>query len=559
MANLRYLLLAALALVALLLWQAWQQDYGRTPTPATTAGPRSQAAASERGPAAPAAGGDVPAGTPSTASPPPERPVPRAAVPHRKTPAVEVVTDLYRLEIDLEGGTLRRAELLRYPVSLETPQVPVRLLGDTPPDVFLAQSGLRSIGTEATHHVRFTAEQRRYTLAPGRDRLRVALHWTSPEGVEVTKRYTFHRGLYVIDLEQEVHNGGDRPWVGRQYCQLERSDVTKFKKHNLGIYTYTGGAIYSPEDKFQKLSFDDLAESPLSRDVRDGWVAFIQHYFLAAWIPDRGETDHYYSKGLGRNLYVLGLIGPQVEVPPGGRAVFHGRLFVGPKLQHQLARIAEGLDLTVDYGYLTILAKPIFWLLEKIHAVVGNWGWSIVILTLLIKLLFFKPSEMSYRSMAQMRRVAPRLKALQERYADDKQKLQQAMMELYRKEKINPLGGCLPVLIQIPVFIALYWVLLESVELRQSPWILWIRDLSTRDPYFVLPILYGLSMFVQQRLNPQPMDPVQQKMFMVMPFALTVMFAFFPSGLVLYWITNNLLSILQQWWITRRVEQAAAR
>ncbi len=550
MLNVRLLLFVSLAFVTLLLWEAWQQDYGRGPAPEIAGADTARTAGQ-----APAA--DVPEGAPAE----PVASAPAAtgeALPETRvtTPAVTVETDIYRLEIDLKGGDLRLADLPKYPVSLDEPDHPVRLLNPVPPDVFIAQSGLRSNGTEATHHVRYEADRLHYEMAPDSDTLTVAIRWKSPEGVEVIKRYTFHRGLYVIDVEHEVRNGWNETWVGRQYRQLKRSDITRFKKQSFGIYTYTGGVLYSPEDKYQKLPFDELAEEPLSRDIRDGWAAFIQHYFLAAWIPDRGELNHYYSKGLGNNLYVLGLVGPTVKLAPGEKTVFHSRVFVGPKLQHQLEQVAEGLELTVDYGYLTILAKPIFWLLEKIHALVGNWGWSIVILTLLIKLLFYKPSEMSYRSMAQMRKLAPRLKALQERYKDDKQKLQQAMMELYRKEKINPLGGCLPILIQIPVFIALYWVLLESVELRQSPWILWIKDLSTRDPYFVLPVLYGVSMYVQQKLNPQPIDPLQQKMFMIMPFALTVMFAFFPSGLVLYWLTNNVLSIIQQWWIVRQVEQA---
>jgi YidC/Oxa1 family membrane protein insertase len=283
----------------------------------------------------------------------------------------------------------------------------------------------------------------------------------------------------------------------------------------------------------------------------------IQHYFLSAWIPDAAEPNLYYTKVLPPARYVLGLVGPELTVPPGQTQLFSSRLYVGPKLQDHLAEIAPGLELTVDYGMLTVLAKPIFWLLKRIHDLVGNWGWAIIILTLLIKLAFYKLSETSYKSMANMRKLAPRLQALKERYGDDRQKLNQAMMEMYRKEKINPLGGCLPILVQIPVFIALYWVLLESVELRQAAFILWLKDLSSPDPYYVLPLIMGVTMFIQQKLNPAPMDPMQAKVMMILPFVFTVFFAFFPAGLVLYWVTNNILSIAQQWVITRRVEQAA--
>ena len=314
--------------------------------------------------------------------------------------------------------------------------------------------------------------------------------------------------------------------------------------------------LYSPEEKYEKIKFDDMQDEPLSRDVKDGWAAMIQHYFVAAWVPPGNETDRYYTRALKGERYVMGLIGQTLQVAPGSEGSAQAQLYVGPKLQHAMKEVAPGLELTVDYGVLTILAQPIFWLLENIHSLVGNWGWSIIFLTMLIKLAFFKLSETSYKSMANMRKLAPRLKALKERYGDDKQKLNQAMMDMYKKEKVNPLGGCLPVLVQIPVFISLYWVLLESVEMRQAPFMLWIQNLSAPDPYFILPLIMGVTMLIQQKLNPAPMDPMQAKVMMILPIVFTVFFAFFPSGLVLYWVVNNTLSIAQQYVITKRVEAA---
>ena len=322
------------------------------------------------------------------------------------------------------------------------------------------------------------------------------------------------------------------------------------------LYTYTGGAIYTQENKYEKISFEKMEENALSLEVKGGWVAMLQHYFIGAWVPPTEQTDHFYTNVLPGQRYVLGAYTPSVNLAAGGSHIFSSGFVAGPKLQHELEAIAPGLELTVDYGWLTVVAKPIFWLLGKIHGVLGNWGWSIIVLTLIIKLLFYKLSETSYKSMANMRKMTPRIQALKDRYGDDKQRLNQAMMEMYKKEKINPLGGCLPIVVQIPVFIALYWVLLESVELRQAPWIFWIKDLSIKDPFYVLPLIMGISMFIQQKLNPAPPDPMQAKIMMSLPFVFTVFFAFFPSGLVLYWVTNNILSITQQWVITRKIEKA---
>jgi YidC/Oxa1 family membrane protein insertase len=311
--------------------------------------------------------------------------------------------------------------------------------------------------------------------------------------------------------------------------------------------------LYSQEDKYEKIKFDAMRESNLNRTVTGGWAAMIQHYFLAAWIPSQDETNTYYTKAPGDNRYIIGMVGAVKTIAPGETGTLDARLYVGPKLQDHLQQVAKGLELTVDYGILTIISEPLFWVLKHIHSIVGNWGWSIIIITIMLKALFYKLSETSYKSMAHMRKVQPRLQALKERYGDDKQKLNEAMMKMYREEKINPLGGCLPILVQIPVFIALYWMLLESVEMRQAPFMLWIKDLSTADPYYVLPVLMGITMLIQHRLNPTPMDPIQARVMMILPIAFTFFFMFFPAGLVLYWVVNNTLSIAQQWYITRVV------
>ncbi|MGA7802605.1 MAG: membrane protein insertase YidC, partial [Gammaproteobacteria bacterium] len=475
------------------------------------------------------------------------------------TGRIHVKTDVLDVTIDTTGGDLRQADLLKYPASTDKPHAPFPLMNDTLPNLFVVQSGLvTSDGPQPTHHVVYKAERTDYTLAAGQKELKVPLHWTAPNGVTVTKVYTFERGSYAIGLQQEVRNGTPKPWTGRVYRQLQRTQIalpgaTRF------VHSYMGGVLYSPQDKYEKVSFEDMTKSNLARNIKAGWAAMTEHYFLGAIIPPADQDDHYYTKVLSHVRYVIGMIAPPVTIAPGAEHTFKSRVYVGPKLQNTLASVAPGLQLTVDYGKLTVLAEPIFWALSKLHTLFGNWGWAIIVLTIFIKAVFYKLSETSYRSMAQMRKLGPRMKALKERYGDDKQRLQQAMMEMYKTEKINPLGGCLPIVVQIPVFIALYWVLLDSVELRQAPWILWIHDLSTPDPYFVLPLVMGLTMLAQNRLNPTPMDPLQQRMMMLLPIAFTVFFAFFPAGLVLYWVTNNALSITQQYIITRRMEHGAKK
>jgi YidC/Oxa1 family membrane protein insertase len=536
-----------LAFILLLLYQAWQQDYGAQPV---TEAPPAAASESESIP------DDVP---PEISTP--ERPRPQLApAPAEDTAAstqnrIKVVTDVLSVEIDLRGGTVTRTDLLQYPVAVDRPEQPVRLLSDEPARFYVAQSGLLSArGMAPDHHAVYTAERHEYTLADGSNNLEVVLHWRNDAGIAVRKIFRFEAGSHLIDVRHVIDNASATSWQGRAYQQLQRANWEEAS--HWGIYTYTGGVIYTPEKHYEKLDFETLGKTPLERTVNGGWVAMIQHYFLAAWIPDPQSVNGFYSRAVDSAAgprYILGYGSAAAEAAPGGSVEFHHRLFVGPKIQQVLEEIATGLELTVDYGFLTIIAKPLFYLLRLIHGWVGNWGWAIILLTLLIKLVFYKLSEMSYRSMAKMRKVQPKMMAIRERYGDDRQRQGQAMMELYRKEKINPLGGCLPMLIQIPVFIALYWVLLESVELRQAPFILWIKDLSIKDPYYVLPVIMGVTMYIQQKLNPAPLDPIQAKVFAMLPFIFTVFFAFFPAGLVLYWVVNNVLTIVQQWVITKHV------
>lgn len=548
MENQRLILFVALSVVILLLWQAWQGDFGKkaqtgVPTTATTV---SQTPAAAPLPVPPTQ--TAPA-TPAGSAVPAEK-----GLDHGER--IRITTDVMEAEIDTDGGDLRQVDLLRYPVAKDHPEQPFRLLNDDTAKIFVAQSGLLAASAAPDHHALYQSAQKEYRLADGAEEVKVPLIWASGQGITVTKTYIFHRGTYVMDVDYEIKNASGQDWRGRQYRQFERARVERESRF---VYTFTGGAISSQENKYRKLSFDDMDKESLNKEIKGGWVAMIQHYFVAAWVPGQDETDHLYSKALGDGLYVLGLSSSELIIPAGGQGEFKSRLYAGPQLQDHLAAVAPNLELTVDYGLLTFIAKPIFWLMKAIHGLVHNWGWTIILLTVMIKLAFYKLSEASYRSMANMRRMQPKMVQIRERFGDDRQRMSQAMMELYKKEKINPLGGCLPIVIQIPVFISLYWVLLGSVELRQAPFILWLNDLSAKDPYYVLPLIMGISMFVQQRLSPAPPDPLQAKIMMALPVVFTAFFAFFPSGLVLYWVTNNILSISQQWYITRRLEKMTER
>ena len=539
----RLILVVSLGLVLLLIWQAWQQEYGTVPSgrEAPVASPEAV-----EGPA------DVPTVVSEKQPESPQALQETVQSPLESAQRIYVQTDVLDVEIDTRGGDIRTAKLLKYPVSVKQPDEPFLLLNDIPPMIFLVQGGFRSRDPAPTHHAVYQVAETEYRLEEGSDEIRIPLTWHSENGLSVTKVYTFQRGSYLIDMSYEVDNRTQKPWRGHLYGQLQRNETDNGNRSRF-IYTYTGAAISSPDNRYEKIKFKAMEEQNLSRNIKDGWIAMLQHYFVAALIPDPGREYHYYTLALGDGRYVAGLYGPDQAIAPNGRGTFQLKIYVGPKIQKTLAAIAPDLDLTVDYGWLWFIGQLLYWLLEKLFVITGNWGWAIVLVTIVIKALFFPLSAASYRSMANMRRVQPRMMAIRERFGNDRARMNQAMMELYKEEKINPLGGCLPIVVQIPVFIALYWVLLESVELRQADFMLWIHDLSSRDPYFVLPLLMGVSMFLQQKLNPAPIDPVQAKVMQLMPIIFTFFFAFFPAGLVLYWLVNNILSIAQQWLITRRI------
>ncbi len=468
---------------------------------------------------------------------------------------VRVKTDVLDIEINTLGGTVQKAALLNYPVSKDNENEKTILLNNEKDGFYLVQGGLLSKSEVANHKSSFHSERSNYELG-ARESVSVPLLWESESGLKVSKVFTFYKGQYIADISYEIQNNSSESWAGSAYGQINRTAPTE--NGSRFIYTYTGAVVSSPDKRYEKIDFGDIEDDKLSVDITNGWVAMLQHYFVTALIPASSEEQYnYYSLNPNNKSYVIGAITPQKNIPAGSFEKLSHRFYVGPKLQKVLPQYADGLELTVDYGIFWFIAKPVYWLLDKIYSFVHNWGWAIVLVTLVLKILFFKLSAAGYRSMANMRKVQPRLLSIRERYKDDRTRLNQAMMELYKEEKINPLGGCFPILIQIPVFISLYWVLLESVELRQADFVLWLNDLSAADPYFVLPLLMGITMFVQQKLNPAPMDPVQAKVMSVLPVVFTVFFAFFPSGLVLYWVVNNTLSIAQQWVITRNIEQSS--
>jgi len=552
----RFILLVAFGLVSTMIWQTWQQDYAPEPAALEEAGkPTAGAKSVPRTPADEdeAAIPDLPE-TPAAETP--EPPIADSGE------IVRVITDVYDIAIDTHGGTLSEVRLLKYPVSVKKPDEPfVMMTDDSAPLFYVVQGGLLSEQAAPSHKAVYQPEQTHYELDEGDDTQEVRLRWNDDSGIVVDKIYTFRRDSYEIDVRYEIHNDSAQDWRGWAYGQLQRNDPDGGGARL--IYTYTGAALSSPDNRYDKIDFGDIRDQKLEREIANGWAAMLQHYFVSALLPaDSDASYRYYTSVIKRDSaqprYVIGTTTPPVPVAAGATGSVSHRLYVGPKEQHRLEKLAPSLDLTVDYGILWFIAKPLFWGLEKFHALTGNWGWAIILLTLLIKIVFYKLSAAGYRSMARMRQIQPRLMALRERYADDKQRLNQAMMEMYKTEKINPLGGCLPILVQIPVFIALYWVLLESVELRQAPFILWLRDLSIPDPWFVLPLVMGITMFIQQKLNPAPIDPVQEKIMMSLPIVFTVFFAFFPAGLVLYWVVNNILSIAQQWLITRNLEREGA-
>lgn len=551
MDNFRTLLIFGLLIVSLMLWEAWQTDYVR-PQQQTA----QQASADSANP------NDLPSVMVAEKDDLPELPVEKSLdgeLPSFNeiqtgvaiTNKIHIKTDVMDVQLATQGGDIRSLALLKYPVESSQPDVPVQFLSDTAAHFFVTQSGLRSDTPAPTHYDNYVAEQSEYILAEGENTLEVPLHWQSENGLEITKTYRFHRDSYQVEVDYQVTNNSGDKFSAYPYAQFNRNrpqDDSGF------IYTYTGAVFSSKGNEYDKVDFDDLDDATFSRTTNDGWVAMIQHYFVAALIPEQTEQEKgFYGKSINERNYTAGIRMPVVSVASGDAAQAKYTMYLGPKEHKRLESIADNLDLTVDFGVLTIISQPLFTIMEWIHKVTNNWGWSIVFLTILIKAAFYRLSATSYRSMASMRKLTPKLASLKERYGDDKQKFNQAMMDLYRTEKINPLGGCLPILVQMPVFLAFYWVLVEAIELRQAPFIFWLQDLTAMDPYFILPVIFGLSMFFQQKLNPMPQDPAQAMVMKAFPVIFTVFFAFFPSGLVLYWVVNNILSIAQQWHITRKL------
>ncbi len=570
----RMMLWFALALVLVMLYERWIA-YTTPPVPetaqveTTTAPGQAQTPAVDEG-AIPGAPDVAPttAETGASQSPAVNTPAVADEAPDENADVIQIVTDTLRASVSLSGADLVEVDLLQHAASHDQLDTPFALIKQTMTpnglDVFVTQTGL--IGRKGefpenlpNHTTAYKSEQKEYKLADGQETLEVPFSYTSEDGVSYRKVYVFTRGSYAMDIRFEVDNPTDQDWNAFLYAQFQRTDAGTEGGFSLmrAAPSYLGGAIYTAEEKYEKIKFGDMDDAALKRNSVGGWVAMLQHYFVGAFLPKESENNVFYSsRSASGDLprYHIGLKNAAATtVAAGSTGTLQTRLYLGPKERDNLISESEGLELSVDYGFLTPISEPLFWLMSKIHGIVGNWGWAIIFLTLLVKLVFFPLSAASYKSMAKMKKMQPRLQTLKERYGDDRQKLNQEMMTLYKKEKINPLGGCLPILVQIPVFIALYWVLLESVELRQAPFMLWIQDLSIKDPYFVLPIAMGASMVAQQFLNPAPMDPIQQKVMMALPIVFTFIFLWFPAGLVLYWLVNNVLSIGQQWYITRKL------
>jgi YidC/Oxa1 family membrane protein insertase len=547
----RTVLWVVFSLSLLLLWDNWMRATGKPsmffPTPTVVAKP---------GAAAGAAGAPGTAGVPAAAGALPQTTAGASALPGvdaapaTKGEVITIVTDVVKADIDTVGGELRRLELLKHKDANDQSKNLV-LFDATEKRTYLAQSGLIG-GPFPNHKTIFTAKPGLRTLDAG-NTVQLVLE-ADQGGVKLTKTYTFKRGDYLIDVKHDVTNTGTAPVTPSLYLQLVR-DGNKPEGESRFYSTFTGPAVYTDTDHFQKLTFEKIEKGTEEHATKadNGWIALVQHYFVAAFIPTDKKPREIFTKKVATNMYAVGTIEPLGTVAPGATVSEDARLYAGPQESAVLEKTAPGLELVKDYGWLTIIAKPIFWLMTQIHHILGNWGWTIIVLTILIKLAFFPLSAASYRSMGKMKLVTPKMTAIRERFKGEPQKMNQAMMELYKTEKINPLGGCLPIVVQIPVFISLYWVLLASVEMRNAPWLGWIHDLAAPDPFYILPVIMAVSMFIQTKLNPTPPDPVQAKVMMFMPILFSVMFFFFPSGLVLYWVVNNILSITQQWVITRKL------
>ena len=571
--NTRTLLLLLLAFLGLMIYVEWQSDFANpTPRPVEDLPGERQSGAPE-----PDQDTDLPElpDQIKPAEPEADDSAGRDSLPTaqeaRSGQRIEVETDLVIAEIDPTGGTVTSLELKQYPVSVDQPDEPFRLLSEQMTDFHIAQAGLVDAARRAPNHTTaYDYDRQFYQLSGSADTVEVPLTWRDEEGLEVIQTWVFRRGSYAIEHRFEIRNQGETTWEGSRYLRLQRASGTSSNGMaftNPERISFNGAAVYSPEEKFQKFKFNDFGteqyRNMITGDmITGGWAGMVQHYFLSAWIPGADQPAKYTTRLIDRqtpNHYALTVTSNQVEVPAGQQHVFESRFFAGPKKQNMLDEIAPGLTLTVDYGILTVFSKPLFWLLDHIHSLVRNWGLAIILLTLLIKMAFYKLTQAQFRSMGKMRKLQPRIQQLKERYGDDRQKFGQAMMDIYKKEKVNPLGGCLPILVQIPIFIALYWVLLESVELRQASF-LWVPDLSKPDPLFILPVVNGAFMIITQRLTPMAgMDPTQRKVMQFLPVAFAVLFAFFPAGLVLYWASNSGISLLQQWYILRQIDADEAR
>ena len=532
----RLILVLIFTFSSFMLWENWQKYNQPKPADIAAAAPVSGAAP-----------------TPSAALQAKAAPgTPPVATPASTAETFSITTDLLKATISAQGGDLVSLELLNYKEHDDN-QKNFDLF-----DVkhqYLAQAGLIGEGLP-THRTTFKQVGGTTKLADGTDELKIRLESADQNGIKVAKILTFKRGSYLIDVAWEVTNGSDKAIAPHAYYQLQRDDAAPAGETKM-VSTFTGPAVFTDAEKYQKIDFSSIADNKakFTKTADNGWLAMVQHYFVSAWVPkEKTQREFYMRKVEGSNVFQAGVIVPVAEIAPGAKGETSVSLYAGPQLQSALKQVAPGLDLVVDYGWLTVVAAPIFWALEAIHKLVGNWGWAIVVLTIIIKAIFFPLSAASYKSMAKMKILTPRLAQLKERFGDDKQRLNQEMMKLYQTEKVNPLGGCLPILVQIPVFIALYWVLLGAVEMRGAPWILWIKDLASADPYYILPVIMMVSMFVQTKLNPTPPDPIQAKVMMMMPLIFGFMFFWFPAGLVLYWVVNNVLSIAQQWQITRLID-----
>jgi YidC/Oxa1 family membrane protein insertase len=561
----RLILFVIFTFSGFMLWQAWQAEHAppvpivpKTAAPAPTAAPAKDA---------PVPQGTVPSAPtapniPATAAP--SIPATAAAAPAGQTIAMK--TDLYTADVDTVGGVITLVSLDKHRDATD-PSKPYRVLQRTGERTFVAQAGLIGPGLP-NHQSTYEALPGPRELAPGSDRVELRLAATSPNGNRVVEVLTFHRGSYLIDVAFDITNGGAAPITPEAYFQLMRDTKQAVVQNSMAPAAYIGPVVYNDKDNFKKVEFaeiDKQAADPnrkpaYAKSADNGWIGMIEHYFVAAWLPPPAPVvRQFYTTKLDNGLYTAGVRYTEGSIAPGATGELRARLYVGPQDQEVLKETAPGLELVVDYGLFKVLAVPLFWLLKWLHGIIGNWGWSIIVMTIMIKGAFYPLNAAAARSMAKMKIIAPKMKALQEQYANDKQQLQVKMMEMYKVEKINPLGGCLPIVVQIPVFIALYWVLLSAVELRQAPWILWIHDLSAPDPYYVLPVIYAITAYLQVKLSPTPIsDPVQAKVMQIMPIAFSVLFIFFPSGLVLYWLVNNSLQIVQQWQVNRTLEREAA-